>query len=194
MTEATLRATNADARLDEFRSRFLAIEARSASDRRPSRGAAQSARRVLRRRPCAARGRTGARQDADRPLGRDRARPLVQAHPVHAGPHAGGHHRRADPRRGTGDTRVSLPPGPIFANIVLADEINAHRRRRNRRCSKRWRNDKSPRSARTHALVERSSCSPRRPDRARGYVSAAGGPARPISLQVDSSSRRAVRS
>jgi MoxR-like ATPase len=40
-----------------------------------------------------------------------------------------------DPRVGT----FSLRPGPIFANVVLADEINRARPRRSRRCSKRCR-------------------------------------------------------
>ena len=31
-------------------------------------------------------------------------------------------------------------PGPVFTNLVLADEINRTRRRRRRRCSRRCRN------------------------------------------------------
>jgi MoxR-like ATPases len=41
-------------------------------------------------------------------------------------------------------------PGPIFANIVLADEINRATPKRNPRCWRRWRNARSPsRASRT---------------------------------------------
>ena len=51
----------------------------------------------------------------------------VQPHPVHARPDAVGHHGHGhhSGRRGDRDAgRWCSRPGPIFANIVLADEIN----------------------------------------------------------------------
>ena len=54
-------------------------------------------------------------------------RPDLQAHPVHARPDAVGHHRHARSSRTTrsrGERMFKFLPGPIFANIVLADEIN----------------------------------------------------------------------
>ena len=54
-------------------------------------------------------------------------RPEVQPHPVHARPDAVGHHRHRHHSGGSGDrppVRWCSRPGPIFANIVLADEIN----------------------------------------------------------------------
>ena len=57
-------------------------------------------------------------------LARD-PRSVVQAHPVHARPDAGGHHRHRDPRRGgRASRRCGSCKGPIFAQIILADEIN----------------------------------------------------------------------
>ena len=46
--------------------------------------------------------------------------------PVHAGPDAGRHHRHQRDLRGRTGRRAALPlpAGPVFANIVLADEIN----------------------------------------------------------------------
>ena len=35
-------------------------------------------------------------------------------------------------------------PGPVFANVVLVDEINRTPRARRPRCSSRWRNGRSP--------------------------------------------------
>ena len=52
---------------------------------------------------------------------------VVQAHPVHARPHAQRHHRhRSDSgrRQRTKQRMFKFLPGPIFSNIVLADEIN----------------------------------------------------------------------
>ena len=51
----------------------------------------------------------------------------VQPHPVHARPDAVGHHRHGHHPGRRGDRaagRWCSRPGPIFANIVLADEIN----------------------------------------------------------------------
>ena len=52
------------------------------------------------------------------------ARSRLQPHPVHARPDAGRHRRHQHHRRGGGRAPVPLPAGPIFANLVLADEIN----------------------------------------------------------------------
>ena len=51
----------------------------------------------------------------------------LQPHPVHAGPDARGHHRAPIFWRKiqtTGKRRFRFVKGPIFANILLADEIN----------------------------------------------------------------------
>ena len=53
---------------------------------------------------------------------RHRQRPELPPDPVHPRPAARRHHRRVDPRPGAG--RFEFLPGPIFANVVLADEIN----------------------------------------------------------------------
>ena len=65
----------------------------------------------------------GRREDDARQGVRDGARLQRAAHPVHARPHAGRHHRhvRALAAR---RARSRSAPGPIFANVVLADEIN----------------------------------------------------------------------
>ena len=40
--------------------------------------------------------------------------------------------------------RFEFRPGGVFANVVLADEINRASRRRSPRCSRRWRSARSP--------------------------------------------------
>ena len=53
------------------------------------------------------------------------SRSQLQAHPVHAGSDAGGHHRHRDPRRRwRAPNACDSCKGPIFAQIILADEIN----------------------------------------------------------------------
>ena len=55
----------------------------------------------------------------------DAVAPDVLAHPVHARPHARRHPRHQRHRRGRGGgKRFQFQRGPIFANVVLADEIN----------------------------------------------------------------------
>ena len=68
----------------------------------------------------------GPGQDPDGQLAREDPRRRLQAHPVHARPHAVGHHRheRAGGARGRSARRSGSSPGPIFSNILLADEIN----------------------------------------------------------------------
>ena len=56
----------------------------------------------------------------DRAVGRGRD---AVAHPVHAGPPADRRHRPVD-LRPAGRATSSSAPGPIFANVVLVDEIN----------------------------------------------------------------------
>jgi len=48
----------------------------------------------------------------------------LQSDPVHAGPDARGHHRHEHPHRRRRQSGLPFQPGPIFANLVLADEIN----------------------------------------------------------------------
>ena len=51
----------------------------------------------------------------------------LQAHPVHARPDAQRHHRHARSSRRTrrrGQRQYKFLPGPLFANMILADEIN----------------------------------------------------------------------
>ena len=52
--------------------------------------------------------------------------PHVQAHPVHAGLDADGHHGHGHPRGGrrSGRRTWTFVPGPMFTNVLLADEIN----------------------------------------------------------------------
>ena len=94
-----------------------------AGGRRQARAARARAARHPRRRPRAARGRARAREDADRALVRRGERARVQPRPVHA--------RTCCPptsparRSGTSATATSSSaPGPIFTNLLLADEIN----------------------------------------------------------------------
>ena len=78
---------------------------------------------MSRLRPPPARGSARARQDAAGLGDRQHVSRQVSAHPVHAG-HAAGRHRR-DARSSTRAPReFRIEKGPIFANIILADEIN----------------------------------------------------------------------
>ena len=49
-------------------------------------------------------------------------RPRLRTHPVHPGPAAGRPDRHGDLQ--PGDGRFSVRSGPLFANLVLADEVN----------------------------------------------------------------------
>ena len=102
---------------------------RPARDReRPPRGERRAGRR--RARGCGAagrgarapRGRAGRRQDDAGARPRALAGLLVRAHPVHARPAAERRDRRQRLRPRTSD--FAFRPGPVFANVVLADEIN----------------------------------------------------------------------
>ena len=79
----------------------------------------------------------------------------------------------------TGD--FEFRPGPIFAKIVLADEINRATPRRSRRCWRRWRSGRSPSMASTHPLPPPFLVhGDAEPNRVRRHVPAAGGAARPL--------------
>ena len=84
--------------------------------------AADAVRR--RQQPDRRRARPG--QDAAHRDAGARSRAEVQPHPVHARPDAVRHHRHRhhSGRRDDGRRQMVFAPGPIFANIVLADEIN----------------------------------------------------------------------
>ena len=64
----------------------------------------------------------GRRQDDARQVARALARRRVLAAPVHARPAALRRHRRQ--RLQPEDERIRVPAGPVFANILLVDEIN----------------------------------------------------------------------
>ena len=67
--------------------------------RRPGRGHRRGADGAVHRRPLPDHRRARAGQDAADQDRRADPRPVVQAHPVHAGPDAGRHHRHRGPRR-----------------------------------------------------------------------------------------------
>ena len=93
--------------------------------RRPGRGHRADLRGHLHARALPAGRRAGAGQDADGQHARADSRPAVQADSVHARPDALGHHghERAGRRR-DGRRTFRFVEGPIFTNILLADEIN----------------------------------------------------------------------
>ena len=71
------------------------------------------------------RGPARPRQDARRSRPRAEPRGGLLAHPVHAGPPALGHHGHGGlPPRPRARASSASQPGPIFGNLVLADEIN----------------------------------------------------------------------
>ena len=140
--------------------------------------------------PCSRRGHVllegvpGRRQDPARPQPRRRARRRDQAHAVHARPDAGRRHRLARLRRANSD--FIFRQGPVFTNLLLADEIN--------------RTPPKTQSALLEAMEERQVTVDGRdapaapavhgrrhaePRRARGHLSPAGGPARPLPAQGD---------
>jgi MoxR-like ATPase len=65
------------------------------------------------------------------------ARPRLPAHPVHLRPAAGRRHRGVHLR--SRDLVLPLPPGPIFAQIILADEINRASPKAQSALLERWR-------------------------------------------------------
>src|SRR5271156_1715712 len=62
----------------------------------------------------------------------------------------------------TGRRTWTFVPGPIFSNVLLADEINRTPPRRNPRCWKRCRNCRAPCAATSIRSKRRSSCWRRR--------------------------------
>ena len=83
-------------------------------------------------------------------------------------------------RSTTSGARFEFRPGPVFANIVLVDEINRAMPKRSRRCSRRWRSGRSRSTAVAPAARPVPRPRDREPARARGHVPAARGPARPL--------------
>ena len=84
-------------------------------------------------------------------------------------------------RSSSADAASSAFPGPIFAQLVLADEVNRASPRRRARCSKRWRSSRSRADGQTYPLpdpffVDRDA-EPGLPDR---HVPAARIAARPL--------------
>jgi MoxR-like ATPase len=67
-------------------------------------------------------------------------------HPVHAGPDAGRHHRRQPVQ--LPDQTFTLTRGPIFTELLLADEINRTPPKTQAPCSRRCRSARSPSTAR----------------------------------------------
>ena len=94
-----------------------------AGRRRQAARARAGAGRAARRRPRPARRPARRGQDAHGPLAGHGHRAGLQPHPVHPRPAAGRHHRRRRARpAAAGD--FEFRPGPVFANLVLADEVN----------------------------------------------------------------------
>jgi hypothetical protein len=79
---------------------------------------------------------------------------------------------------GTGDW--SVREGPVFANFVLADEINRAPAKVQSACSRRCRSGRSASATETHQLPGPSSSWRRRTRRAGGHLPAARGPGRPL--------------
>ena len=84
-----------------------------------------------------------------------------------------------------GQRDFEFQPGPIFANLVLADEINRATPKTQSACSRRCRStrSRSPASAPARAAVLRAGDA--EPARDGGDLSAARGAARPVPLQAD---------
>ena len=67
--------------------------------------------------------------------------------------------------------KMVFRPGPVFANLVLADEINRAAPRRNRRCWSRWPSITSPWAVRPICWRSRSWWRPRRtPSSRKGHI------------------------
>ena len=143
----------------------------------------RAARRAAGRRPRAARGCPRPREDPDRQDARRGRRQHVQAHPVHARPGARRHRRH--PRLQTRQRQLDVELGPVFANLLLADEIN--------------RAPAKVQSALLEVMQEQQVtiggtdypvplAVPRardaEPDRVRGHLPAARGPGRPLPDQA----------
>jgi len=73
--------------------------------------------------------------------------------------------------------------GPIFGNVILADEINRTPPKTRRPCWKPCKNTRLPSAGSGIRSVSRSSCWPRRTRSSTKHVSAARGPTRPLHVQ-----------
>ena len=138
-------------------------------------------RRTLLDHRCAGAGEDPADQDAGRHSGS-----ALQADSVHTRSHAGGHHRHRDPgkRPAGGIARSGSWRGPIFAQILLADEINRTPPKTQAALLEAMQEYHVTASGRTYPLqrpVLRAGHP--EPDRARGHLSVARGPAGPVHVQ-----------
>ena len=97
---------------------------------------------------------------------RQRARPYLQTHSIHARPDAGRHHRHGNHRRRSRDRPASICSSSAarFSPTSFSRTKSTGRRPRRRpRCSKPCRNSRSPSAGRRyHAAASRSSCSRRK--------------------------------
>ena len=112
------------------------------------------------------------------------AGPVVRAHPVHARPDAGGHHRH---RRARGGPRHRPPRVPLHARAGLRatscspTRSTARRRRRRRRCCSRCRSTAVTAGGQTlRAAAAVPGVRDAEPDRAGGHLPAARGAARSL--------------
>ena len=127
MAQPPVSSESQEQRVTEFVSVLPVAPGRGRQDhRRPRRDRHPGPDRHLRGRPRAPGRRAGSRQDAADQDARREPRAVVLAHPVHAGPDAGRHHRHQHHRggRAAGGSTSSSSAGPIFAHILLADEVN----------------------------------------------------------------------
>ena len=122
----------------------------------PGRRRRASADDAARRRPLLDHGHAGHGQDAARAHARERARPHVQAHPVHARPDADRRHGHRHPRGGH-VARAAAPGRSCRARCSRTccspTRSTARRRRRSPRCSRRCRSSRS----RCAATITRST-------------------------------------
>ena len=87
----------------------------------------------------------------------------------------------------------SFREGPVFTNLLLADEINRTPRRRRPRCWRRWRSGRSPSTAGRARCRTCSSCRDAEPGRVRGHLPAPRGAAGPLPAEAGPAAARARR-
>ena len=155
--------------------------------RRSRRDRGPGARRAVRGRARAARRGPGPGEDPPGPHPGRLPRPLVLAHPVHAGPDAGGHHRHEHHRRG----RRGAPALPVRAGARLREHPPG---RRGQPRDARRRSPRSSRGCRSSSVDGGGDLAPSpgpllraghaESDRDGGDVPAPGGAARPLPLQA----------
>ena len=155
------------------------LDAGRAGRDRQARAARDGADGHPRRRPRAARGLPGPRQDARRPLVRAGARDRLRPRPVHARPDAGGRHRLVDLPPGRRDVRVPAraglhepAPGRRDQPRPAEDAVGAARGDGRAAGDDRGRDAPAGLAVPRHRHPE--------PDRVRGHLPAARGAARPL--------------